>query len=85
MVAEESGERGQEREREGFVCQIKSVHFYHVRGREPATTFKRERGLFTLPLGRSLREESLRAQRRQRKGTCVCVCVGAGVAGLGSL
>lgn len=45
MVADESGERGQEREREGFMCQIKSVHFYHVRDREPVTTFKRERGL----------------------------------------
>lgn len=42
---------------------------YHVRHREPATTFKQERVASCRPLQRLLGGESPGAQRSQRKGT----------------
>lgn len=64
-----SGERGQEKDHEGLVHQINSVHIYPAGRREPATTSKQERDSFMLTIRRSLGERSLRAQRSQRKGS----------------
>ena len=50
-------------------CQINKVHVYHVRQREPATTFKQERVASCWPLQKSLGGESDGAQRSQGKGT----------------
>lgn len=69
MRADESGKRGQEKDHEGLVHQINSVHIYPAGDREPATTSKQERGGFMHSIRRSLGEGSLRAQRSQRKGS----------------
>lgn len=72
-----SGERGQEKDHEGLVHQINSVHIYPAGRREPATTSKQERDSFVLTIRRSLGERSLRAQRSRRKGSSAGLRVGA--------